>query len=627
MLGSRLSYLSVPDGLMKNLLSLLRLAAPLAILAALPTAALGAEEAVPEDAAKAEAASSAEAPERQDAGETPEAEIEVADAPDDEAEDNVEAYLRALSARKSFSEERDDLVREACEKALVPYGWYSPEIEVRHPEKGKIEVRIGRGERTLYREVRIETAAESPEEGRIAAFAREKSHEYGIEKGKPLIHPQYEAFKSDITAKLISDGYFNGKITNSTVVVSREEAKADLSFTIEPGTRFTYGKITMEGFEESHGAVKGLVSVKEGDLFSALDLASVNQTLYETGYYKSVIVRPDMREMDSGNSLVPVRIGLKAKPRNLTEWSLGYSTDEGPRGSVSWKRPFAGSRGQSWKSALSVSGVTQAANFSYYIPRENPIDDYYRLSAEYRHKDLNDTEFQNLTVGGHYFTRTHGRWERDYFIETSFESYDQSDDSDDVFLLMPGAEISRLTTDGTTDPASGERIRLSARFSSEKLLLAEDFVILDAFYRRIWSPTDGSRLVIRAEQGAILGSSIDDVPSSLRFFAGGDQSVRGFGYEKISPKNSDGELTGAKYLTVGSVELQVPVMNKVRMAIFADAGTATNDYGDDSDDIKVGTGLGVRYISPVGPIRADIGVGVSETHIPIRLHFGLGLDL
>ncbi|MBQ1872430.1 MAG: BamA/TamA family outer membrane protein, partial [Succinivibrionaceae bacterium] len=274
----------------------------------------------------------------------------------------------------------------------------------------------------------------------------------------------------------------------------------------------------------------------------------------------------------------------------------------------------------------SVSGVTQAANFSYYIPRENPIDDYYRLSAEYRHKDLNDTEFQNLTVGAHYFTKTHGRWQRDYFIESSFEDYDQSDDSDDVFLLMPGAEISRLTTDGTTDPASGERIRLSARFSSKTLLSSEDFVILDAFYRRIWSPTDGSRLVIRAEQGAILGSSIGDVPSSLRFFAGGDQSVRGFGYEKISPKNDDGDLTGARYLSVGSVELQVPVMNKVRMAIFTDVGTATNDYGDDTD-IKVGTGLGVRYISPVGPIRADIGVGVSETHIPIRLHFGLGLDL
>ena len=611
---------------MKKLSSLLRFAAPWAILAALSPAAWGDGEASPEDPAGAGSGASSEAGGSADEQEKPGIEIGVADAPDDEAEENVSAYLSALSARKSFSEERDDLVREACEKALVPYGWYSPEIEVRHPEKGRIEVRIDRGERTLYREVRIDTAAELPEQGRIAAFARDKAAEYGIEKGKPLIHPQYEAFKADITSKLISDGYFTGKITNSTVIVSRDEAKADLSFTIEPGTRFAYGKITMEGFEESHDAVKGLVSVKEGDLFSALDLASVNQTLYETGYYKSVVVRPDMREMDSGNSTVPVRIGLKAKPRNLTEWSLGYSTDEGPRGSVSWKRPFAGSRGQSWKSALSVSGVTQAANFSYYIPRENPIDDYYRLSAEYRHKDLNDTEFQNLTVGAHYFTKTHGRWQRDYFIESSFEDYDQSDDSDDVFLLMPGAEISRLTTDGTTDPASGERIRLSARFSSKTLLSSEDFVILDAFYRRIWSPTDGSRLVIRAEQGAILGSSIDDVPSSLRFFAGGDQSVRGFGYEKISPKNDDGDLTGARYLSVGSVELQVPVMNKVRMAIFTDVGTATNDYGDDTD-IKVGTGLGVRYISPVGPIRADIGVGVSETPIPIRLHFGLGLDL
>ena len=611
---------------MKKLSSLLRFAAPWAILAALSPAAWGDGEASPEDPAGAGSGASSEAGGSADEQEKPGIEIGVADAPDDEAEENVSAYLSALSARKSFSEERDDLVREACEKALVPYGWYSPEIEVRHPEKGRIEVRIDRGERTLYREVRIDTAAELPEQGRIAAFARDKAAEYGIEKGKPLIHPQYEAFKADITSKLISDGYFTGKITNSTVIVSRDEAKADLSFTIEPGTRFAYGKITMEGFEESHDAVKGLVSVKEGDLFSALDLASVNQTLYETGYYKSVVVRPDMREMDRGNSTVPVRIGLKAKPRNLTEWSLGYSTDEGPRGSVSWNRPFAGSRGQSWKSALSVSGVTQAANFSYYIPRENPIDDYYRLSAEYRHKDLNDTEFQNLTVGAHYFTKTHGRWQRDYFIESSFEDYDQSDDSDDVFLLMPGAEISRLTTDGTTDPASGERIRLSARFSSKTLLSSEDFVILDAFYRRIWSPTDGSRLVIRAEQGAILGSSIGDVPSSLRFFAGGDQSVRGFGYEKISPKNDDGDLTGARYLSVGSVELQVPVMNKVRMAIFTDVGTATNDYGDDTD-IKVGTGLGVRYISPVGPIRADIGVGVSETPIPIRLHFGLGLDL
>ena len=611
---------------MKKLSSLLRFAAPWAILAALSPAAWGDGEASPEDPAGAGSGASSEAGGSADEQEKPGIEIGVADAPDDEAEENVSAYLSALSARKSFSEERDDLVREACEKALVPYGWYSPEIEVRHPEKGRIEVRIDRGERTLYREVRIDTAAELPEQGRIAAFARDKAAEYGIEKGKPLIHPQYEAFKADITSKLISDGYFTGKITNSTVIVSRDEAKADLSFTIEPGTRFAYGKITMEGFEESHDAVKGLVSVKEGDLFSALDLASVNQTLYETGYYKSVVVRPDMREMDSGNSTVPVRIGLKAKPRNLTEWSLGYSTDEGPRGSVSWNRPFAGSRGQSWKSALSVSGVTQAANFSYYIPRENPIDDYYRLSAEYRHKDLNDTEFQNLTVGAHYFTKTHGRWQRDYFIESSFEDYDQSDDSADVFLLMPGAEISRLTTDGTTDPASGERIRLSARFSSKTLLSSEDFVILDAFYRRIWSPTDGSRLVIRAEQGAILGSSIGDVPSSLRFFAGGDQSVRGFGYEKISPKNDDGDLTGARYLSVGSVELQVPVMNKVRMAIFTDVGTATNDYGDDTD-IKVGTGLGVRYISPVGPIRADIGVGVSETPIPIRLHFGLGLDL
>ena len=114
------------------------------------------------------------------------------------------------------------------------------------------------------------------------------------------------------------------------------------------------------------------------------------------------------------------------------------------------------------------------------------------------------------------------------------------------------------------------------------------------------------------------------MPASLRFFAGGDQSIRGFGYQTISPVDASGKLTGARYLTTGSLEYDHPVAEKWRLATFVDAGTATNDY---LDPIKVGTGLGIRWISPLGPIRFDLAFGVSEVQIPWRLHFGLGAEL
>ena len=114
------------------------------------------------------------------------------------------------------------------------------------------------------------------------------------------------------------------------------------------------------------------------------------------------------------------------------------------------------------------------------------------------------------------------------------------------------------------------------------------------------------------------------MPSSLRFFAGGDQSIRGFGYQTISPVDETGQLTGARYLSVGSLEYAHPVAEKWRLASFVDTGTATNDY---RDPLKVGSGFGVRWISPLGPIRFDLAFGVSETKIPWRLHFGLGAEL
>ena len=157
-------------------------------------------------------------------------------------------------------------------------------------------------------------------------------------------------------------------------------------------------------------------------------------------------------------------------------------------------------------------------------------------------------------------------------------------------------------------------------------LWASDTRFVKIWGRTKWLRTYASkhRLIFRAEQGALLWGNLSEIPASQRFFTGGDQTVRGFGYESISPLDSSGKLSGALNVSAGSLEYNYQVAPKWRIATFVDAGTATNDY---TDAWKIGTGIGGRWLTPVGQLRFDLAFGVSEQQVPYRLHFALGPEL
>ena len=134
------------------------------------------------------------------------------------------------------------------------------------------------------------------------------------------------------------------------------------------------------------------------------------------------------------------------------------------------------------------------------------------------------------------------------------------------------------------------------------------------------------RFVLRSHFGWIETSQFDQVPPDLRFFAGGDRSVRGYDYKSISPENDEGELTGASRLAVGSIEYQYNVTGKWWGAVFVDAGEAVNDFN--SRDFKIGAGVGVRWASPLGPIKFDIARPVSDREEKgWQFYIGLGPEL
>jgi len=103
----------------------------------------------------------------------------------------------------------------------------------------------------------------------------------------------------------------------------------------------------------------------------------------------------------------------------------------------------------------------------------------------------------------------------------------------------------------------------------------------------------------------------------------GDQSVRGYGFRTLSPRNEEGDGVGGRFLVAGSAEYQYPLSENWRLATFVDEGNAFDDMGD---PLKTGVGLGIRWISPVGPIRLDIARALDSPE-NFRLHFSMGPEL
>jgi translocation and assembly module TamA len=146
----------------------------------------------------------------------------------------------------------------------------------------------------------------------------------------------------------------------------------------------------------------------------------------------------------------------------------------------------------------------------------------------------------------------------------------------------------------------------------------------DAGYKQIFNPIGSQLLIARAEIGTISTDNIDEIPATQRFFTGGDQTVRGYDFESLAPRDDKNQLIGGKYLNVASVEYSVKIGSQWRAAVFSDGGRAFN-HGDEPWHKSVG--IGARWLSPVGQIRVDLAFPYRDEEKGWRLHIFMGPPL
>lgn len=530
--------------------------------------------------------------------------------------------LPPISKRRVFVFRRE--LRDKTLLALRAYGYYQPRVEITLPDRKNeqdrtVHLKIDAG-KPLF--IRICTVQILGEGSRYQVF-HDLAAQSGLFSYTRINHGSYEQLKKALQDTSMAMGFFDAKMVSSRILVHQAQNVADVELIFDTGRRYKFGRLRPydEKTTELLKPAKGLMTINEGRDYSAAVLNEYIASLNRTNFYRAVDIVPQVGEAE--NYEVPIDARLERKSDNLMRLGAGYSTDEGPRVLIEWDKPLLNEYGHSLSTMAEVSQLTQEAQAVYKIPRADPNLDYYYINAAQTHTDFNDTLSDRSHLSFHYVANRTGVWRRDYSLRAEYEDYEQGSEDGYSWNLMPALVLTRRESSGGFDPKRGYSINFEVLGGSGQIS-DNTFVRALGTFRGVISPTPNTRLVMRLQQGAIMGPDSLHVPPSLRFFAGGDQSIRGYGYMDESEHN-DGGLKGARYLTTGSIEYQFPIgIANSRLALFVDGGRAADDYRNIDEDFLWGPGFGYRYVSSYGTVRVDLGFGVDKDPTSIRLHFAFG---
>lgn len=540
---------------------------------------------------------------------------------------NVRAQLSTIESDEVTADQRfrarvDDAIRDGL-KAL---GYYEPTIdfELRPPPAKGRQVLIARV--SPGTPVRV-----GGTDVILRGGARTDSDYLDLLKTRPAIgtvlnHNDYDSFKKGLTSVALRKGYFDSAFNKSQLGIALDRHQAFWDIDYDSGQRYRFGKVTFEGSQIRDEYLQNLVPFKEGDEYQTKDLAELNRRLSATGWFNSVIVAPEF-EKSRKTKVLPLHGVVSPRTQNTIEAGVGYSTDVGPRVKATWRKPWINSYGHSFTTTTSISAPEQQLDFSYKVPLlKNPLEQYYLVQGGFKRTDLNDTEADSTTLALSRYWDLSSGWQRAINLRWSLDHFTQGSVTNTTMLLYPGVMISRTRSRGGLMPTWGDSQRYSIDYSNTAWGSDVDFSVLQA--QNVWIRTlyDRHRFVVRGNLGWIETGDFDRVPPDLRFFAGGDRSIRGYKYKSISPEDSEGKLKGASKLATGSLEYQYNVTGKWWGAAFVDSGEAVSDIR--RSDFKTGAGVGVRWESPVGPVKLDFALPIADDDKhDLQFYIGLGPEL
>lgn len=514
-------------------------------------------------------------------------------------------------------------VRDALTAALQAYGYYTPEISLIQRADSDWLVRVRAGEPVTIAHISLQLTGALTEDKDFIVPA------FTLSVGSVLDQLKYEQFKQHVADTALERGYYEGEWVSSDIALDLQARQADITLHFVSGPRYRFGAVT---YVNAQGEpLKALdsywqsvfVPFKVSDPITSAALQKFQHALQESRYFTQVSV--NLLRQQTDGYLVPVEVRADTTQPNRVSTGLGYATDVGPR--ITWQaqRYLLNPVGHGVEVSSELSQIRQQVELRYKVPWRHPVEDTLQFLLGAQKDRINDTDTVKTVVGIQRVMLPLDAWQRTFGVRLSEEHFRRdSGERGAQQLLVPSYSISRLRSQGGLDPVSGFRQFYQIEGAHPSFLSDAKFVSLRTGVRWLNTYAQRHMLLLRLDAGGIITPDFSQVPPSMRFYAGGDSSVRGYEYRSLTPKNSAGELVGGQLLVAGSVEYNWRWKPSWRPAVFIDAGNA---YTGRWQKLPVGAGVGMRWISPVGPISMDVASAISEPGRPLRLHLTLGTSL
>jgi len=519
-----------------------------------------------------------------------------------------------------------DQVPELVETALQPFGYYQSDIKVELKEQRDsylVHVEIKTTEPVRVGSLDLWLVGAGVEENEL----QKEKRLFPQQSGDVLHHETYEDGKKALRQKAIDLGYLKATYKKSQVTVHIEDRAADIEMTLDTGPLFKFGPVTIEGglgrFDEDF--LRRFLSFKTGDTFSHKELHRTRLNFYQSSRFDEVVMEPLLDEVE--DLAVPIHVTLVAGKQQHWRTGIGYGTNTGARVTLNYENTQVSELPHVYNFDVLASEKAQSLETRYTIPLSGHVENKLIGKLGYIHEDLSTYEteiyyaemevkhgFDNDKIGS-------------AFLRYSLEDSDVGTDDNQSKLLIPGLRFSHRSYDDLINPKKGYQLRYEARGSYDGPLSDITFGQVIAAGSFMWPL--GKRLTLHSRAEAATTFYKDDfteLPASLRFFVGGNNSVRGYNYKSRGPEDENGDVIGGDSLLVGSLECEYALTEDWGLAVFYDVGSAF-DVSDKDPEFVSGAGVGVRRYTLIGPIKIDLATRVSESGNKVTLHLSVGFDI
>lgn len=511
-----------------------------------------------------------------------------------------------------------EAVREAREVAATE-GYFSARVELAIDEGIQpwiVALDVDPGERTLVGDIDLRFSGPAAQDERSAEIFKRVRDTWLLRRGQPFRQQDWEAAKRRAQRELSAWRYAGARIADSRALVDPETRRASLMVELGSGPPFRFGDVRVTGVRRyPEPLVENLSPFGPGEDYDRDKLLVYQRRLLESGYFVSV--QADIEAEEARPEAALVRVSVIEAPKHHVEAGVGYSTDAGPRLELRYSNQDAFNAAWRFRSGLRLDDKIRNLQFDWDAP-PRAGGHWNSFFARAREQDIQNEATRELAAG---YAHNWGAelTPSSVIVSTHWEQQRVEDSiTDDRQAVYFGHRRTFRKTDDFISPRRGYLALFEIGGAPEALATR-------AFLRGVASGSvflpvgRNGDLLVRGQAGRVVASTREGIPSTFLFRTGGDQTVRGYAFESLGVQQGTAVVGGRRFIA-GSTEYTHWIGESWGLAAFVDAGNAWDDTT--LFEAALGYGVGVRFRTPIGPIRGDLAYG--ERTAQIRLHFSVG---